>query len=155
MVENVREGRFEAQAQSFADGHSLRQPRVECDGPGPLQNADACISHARRTMSTMEEVGILEVLTTEWFDSLLLIHLALGHDCEGDSDGSMFTRAALVLLYAMLDAQLSVVAQWRMRDKPEAFKEAEILFLNEFALGLGSDGEVLVRDDSPVLQETD
>ena len=106
-------------------------------------------------MSTMEEVGILEVLTTEWFDSLLLIHLALGHDCEGDSDGSMFTRAALVLLYAMLDAQLSVVAQWRMRDKPEAFKEAEILFLNEFALGLGSDGEVLVRDDSPVLQETD
>jgi hypothetical protein len=100
-----------------------------------------------RKMSTMDEVGIPEVLMTEWFDSLLLIHLALGHDCEGDSEGSMFTRAALVLLYAMLDAQLSVVAQWRMRDKPEAFKEVEILFLNEYALGLGSDGEVLVRDD--------
>src|ERR1700736_5281088 len=49
VVENVREGRFEAQAQSFADAHSLRQPCVYPDGPGPLQNADACISHARRT----------------------------------------------------------------------------------------------------------
>ena len=49
VVENVREGRFEAQPQSFADGHRLRQPRVDCNGSGPLQNADACVSDAGRT----------------------------------------------------------------------------------------------------------
>ncbi len=100
-----------------------------------------------RKVSSMEDVGILEVLTGEWFDSLLLIHLALGHDCEGDSEGSMFTRAAQVLLYAMLDAQLSVVAQWKMREKGDSFREAEILFLNEYALGVGHDGEVWIGDD--------
>jgi len=100
-----------------------------------------------RRVSTMEDVGILEVLTGEWFDSLMLIDLALGHRCEGDSEGSMFTRAALVLLYAMLDAQLSVVAQWKMREKLDAFREAEILFLNEYALGIGHDGEVWIGDN--------
>jgi hypothetical protein len=101
----------------------------------------------KRKVSTMAEVGIPEVLSREWVDSLALIHLALAHDCEGDSDGSMLTRSALVLLYSMLDAELSVVAQWRMRDKGDSFEEAEILFLNEFAVGVGHDGEVWVGDD--------
>src|ERR1039458_8017482 len=100
-----------------------------------------------RRISTMAEVGIAEVLSGEWIDSLLLIHLALGHGCEGDSSGSMFTRSALVLLYAMVDAQLSVVAQWRMREKGEAFRETEVLFLNEYAVGVGHDGEVWIGDD--------
>ncbi len=101
----------------------------------------------KRKLTTMQEIGISEVLVGEWVDSLFLIHLALGHECEGDSEGSMFTRAALVSLYAMLDAQLSVVAQWKMREKPEAFEEAEILFLNEYAVGIGHDGEVWVGED--------
>lgn len=100
----------------------------------------------KRKLSTMEDVGILGVLTGEWMDSILLIRLALGHDCEGDSGGSMFTRAAIVLLYAMVDAQLSVVAQWRMREDPYRFREAEILFLNEYAVGVGHDGEAWVDD---------
>lgn len=100
-----------------------------------------------RRVSTMEDVGIPEVLTREWIDSLMLIHLALGHGCEGDSEGSMLTRAALVMLYAMLDAHLSVVAQWKMHERGGAFKEAEILFLNEYALGVGHDGEVWIGDD--------
>src|SRR5206468_589212 len=77
----------------------------------------------------------------------MLIQLALAHDCEGDSGGSMFTRAALVLLYGMVDAQLSVVAQWRMRERTDAFSEAEVLFLNEYALGVGHDSEVWVGED--------
>jgi hypothetical protein len=100
-----------------------------------------------RRVSTMEEVGIAEVLSKEWMDALYLIRLAMGHGCEGDSEGSMFTRAALVLLYAMLDAQLSVVAQWRMRETPSVFREPEILFLNEYALGIGHDGEVWIGED--------
>jgi hypothetical protein len=101
----------------------------------------------KRRLITMEEMGIREVLVAEWVDSLFLIHLALGHECEGDSDGSMFTRAALVSLYAMLDARLSVVSQWRMREKLKAFHEAEILFLNEYAVGVGHDGEVWIGED--------
>ena len=47
----------------------------------------------------------------------------------------------------MLDAQLSVVAQWRMRERAASFRESEILFLNEYAVGLGHDGEVWFDDD--------
>ena len=100
-----------------------------------------------RKVSTMDEIGIRDVLLNEWTDSIILTHLALDSKCEGDSEGSMLTRAALVLLYAMLDAQLSVVAQWRMRETPSAFKDPEILFLNEYAVGVGHDGEVWVGDD--------
>jgi hypothetical protein len=98
-------------------------------------------------VSTMNDVGIREVLVNEWIDSIGLTHFALESDCEGDSEGSMLTRAALVLLYAMLDAQLSVVSQWRMHETPDAFKEPEVNFLNEFAVGVGHDGEVWVGED--------
>jgi hypothetical protein len=95
----------------------------------------------------MGDVGISKVLTGEWIDALMLIQLALIHDCEGDSEGSMFTRAALVLLYGMVDAQLSVVAQCSMRESADAFSEAEVLFLSEYALGVRHDGEVWVGED--------
>jgi len=101
----------------------------------------------KNELRSMDEMGILQVLTTEWIDAGLAVGMAFGHDCEGDSEGSMLTRAALVLLYAMLDAQLSVVAQWRMREKPDAFDEAEILFFNEYAVGVAHDGEIWVGDD--------
>ena len=69
------------------------------------------------------------------------------HDSEGDSNGSMLTRAALVLLYAMVDAQLAIASQWRMHEKPSAFQEAEKLFLSEVAMGVGHDGEIWVDGD--------
>jgi hypothetical protein len=92
----------------------------------------------------MEEDGIGAVMSGEWLDSMFMTEIALGHECEGDSDGSMLTRAALVLLYAMLDAQLAVVSQWRMRESPSSFNATEALFLNEAAVGIGHDGEVWV-----------
>lgn len=95
----------------------------------------------------MDDAGLLEAGIGEWGDSLLLNTIALSHDCEKDSQGSMLTRAALVVLYAMLDAQLSVMAQWRMRENIERFLEAEILFLNEWASGIGHDGELWLAED--------
>ena len=100
-----------------------------------------------RRISTMASVGLPEVFSREWTDSSMMIQLALAHGCEGDSQGSMLTRAALVLVYSMLDAQLAAVAQWKMFENPELFTEAEILCLNEYALGVGHDGEVWVDDD--------
>jgi hypothetical protein len=100
-----------------------------------------------RAISTMAEKGIVEVMSTEWLDSMFMTQIALGHKCEADSEGSMLTRAAIVLLYAMLDAQLAVVSQWRMRELPAAFTETEMLFLNEAAVGIGHDGEVWIDSD--------
>jgi hypothetical protein len=42
------------------------------------------------------------------------------------------------MLYAMLDAQLSVVSQWKMHENIRAFGETEILFLNEYGVGVGT-----------------
>ncbi len=101
----------------------------------------------KRLLSTMDESGIVEAATAEWFDSHFLTSVALSHGTEGDSPGSMLTRSALVLLYAMLDAQLSVMAQWRMKEDIERFREAEVLFLNEWASGVGHDGELWLNED--------
>jgi len=44
-----------------------------------------------RKAAKMEDVGISEVLVSEWFDSVFLTDMAFEHDCEGDSSGSMLT----------------------------------------------------------------
>lgn len=76
-----------------------------------------------------------------------MVRIALSHGTEADSDGSMLTRAALVFLYAMIDAQLSLVSQWKTQEMPGAFHVAEVLFLNEAAAGVGHDGEIWVDSD--------
>ncbi len=100
-----------------------------------------------RKISTMEEIGIARVLTDEWCDSQLMTLIALTQQCEADSDGSMLTRAAIVLMYAMLDAQLSVVSEWKMRERASSFGDAEVHFLNEAAVYVGHDGEVWTDSD--------
>lgn len=47
----------------------------------------------------------------------------------------------------MLDAQLSIVSQWRIAESSSRFKEPELLFLNEIAIGIGHDGEVSIEDE--------
>src|SRR5262249_23241588 len=69
-------------------------------------------SGPKRKPSRMEDVGVIAVLTGEWTDSALMTMTALTQGCDVDSDGSMLTRAAIVMLYAMVDAQLSVVSEW-------------------------------------------
>lgn len=100
-----------------------------------------------RTVTNMQELRLVDVLLTEWLDALFMTEIAFAHGTEGDSDGSMLTRAALVLLYAMVDAQLAIVSQWKMRESPSAFAEAESLFLNEAAVGIGHDGEIFIDSD--------
>ena len=98
-------------------------------------------------LSRMTDFQIREVILQEWFDAVFLTRLALTNGVEGDSEGSMLTRAALILLYAMVDAQLSIISQWKMAEHPAEFLPAEVNFLSEIAVGVGHDGEALVEED--------
>jgi hypothetical protein len=95
----------------------------------------------------METVGVSGIISQEWLESLLWIEMAMHHDTERDSNGSMFTRAALILLYSMIDAQLAIVSQMYLQTHRERFSEAEALFLLERAVGIGTDGELFVSED--------
>lgn len=66
---------------------------------------------------------------------------------RGRFRGSLLTRAALVLLFAGVNAQLSIVSQWRLHDPSITFHAAERSFLEENVVGLGRDGEVEVVED--------
>jgi len=101
----------------------------------------------KRRITNMQDLSLVDVLLTEWVDAFFMTEIAFAHDTEGDSDGSMLTRAALVLLYAMVDAQLAIVSQWKMHENPSAFTEAEALFLTEVAVGIGHDGEIWIDSD--------
>ena len=95
----------------------------------------------------MSDIGVAEVVLGEWMDAAMIVKFALDSGVEGDSEGSMLSRAALILLYAMLDAELGIVAQWRMAEDIRRFEEAEINFLNEVAVGIGHDGEIQMEED--------
>jgi hypothetical protein len=104
-------------------------------------------SGPKRTLSRMEDVGIVTVLSDEWFDSTLIAMNAFAQGCDVDSDGSMLTRSAIVMLYAMIDAQLSVVSEWKLREKLSAFSETEARFLREAVVDIGRDGEPMTDSD--------
>jgi hypothetical protein len=100
-----------------------------------------------RPISSMAQVGVAKVLLSEWCDSMFMTNIALDQGTERDSEGSMLTRSALVVLYAMLDAQLAVISQWKMKEHGTAFTAAERLFLSEAAVGIGHDGEMWVEGE--------
>jgi hypothetical protein len=77
----------------------------------------------------------------------MICKFALESGTEGDSEGSLLTRVALVLLFAGVNAQLSIVSQWRLHDSSITFHPAERNFLEENVVGLGRDGEVEVVED--------
>jgi hypothetical protein len=108
---------------------------------------------AKTRFTTMKSVGIAEVLVHEWAGMMMICGLAFESGCEGDSAGSLLTRAALVLLFAGLDSQLSIVAQWRLHDKAVAFHEAERNFLKENVVGLGRNGEIETEEDRQSFKE--
>jgi hypothetical protein len=96
---------------------------------------------------TMASVGVREVLAGEWMNMAMLCQFAFESGTEGDSEGSLLTRGALVLLFAGVNAQLSIVSQWRLHDPSITFHAAERNFLEENVVGLGRDGEVEVVED--------
>jgi hypothetical protein len=102
---------------------------------------------------TMSSVGIGRVLVQSWMDMVMICGFALESGCEGDSEGSLLTRVALVLLFAGLDSQLSIVAQWRLHDGAITFHKAESNFLKENTVGLGQDGEVEIEEDRQGFKE--
>lgn len=115
------------------------------------RTADRRVSKSGFT--TMTGVGIAEVLVHEWVDMVMICGFAFEGGCEGDSAGSLLTRVALVLLFAGLDAQLSIVAQWRPHDESLTFHEAERNFLKENIVGIGEDGEIETEEDRQSFKE--
>jgi hypothetical protein len=99
-----------------------------------------------RGFANMADISIGEIISREWLEAQMVAELAQTSECEGDSDGSMLTRAALVLLYAMLDAQLSVIAQAHLHSGKVDFEQAEVLFLTEIAVGVNTDGEITATE---------
>jgi hypothetical protein len=108
---------------------------------------------SKSSFTTMTSVGLGEVLVREWIDMVMICGLAFEGGCEGDSAGSLLTRVALVLLFAGLDSQLSIVAQWRLHDRALAFHEAERNFLKENVVGIGKDGEIETEEDRQSFKE--
>jgi len=92
---------------------------------------------------TMTSVGIGKVLVQSWMDMVMICGFALESGCEGDSEGSLLTRVALVLLFAGVDSQLSIVAKAVVavrayfeelgRKAPETFK-AQVALLPAFEI---------------------
>jgi hypothetical protein len=103
--------------------------------------------------TTMTSIGIAKVLVQSWMDMMMICSFALESGCEGDSEGSLMTRVALVLLFAGLDSQLSIVAQWRLHDDAITFHKAESNFLEENTVGLGKDGEIEIAEDRQSFRE--
>jgi hypothetical protein len=103
--------------------------------------------------ASMASIGIGKVLVQSWTDMMMICGFALESGCEGDSDGSLLTRVALVLLFAVLDSQLSIVAQWRLHDSKITFQRAESNFLEENTVGLGQDGEIEMEEDRQSFKE--
>jgi len=95
-----------------------------------------------RKFAGMADQDLLDTLASEWLEARYFVEFAVGSECEQDSDGSMLTRAALVFLYAMVDAHLSLWTQAYLKSHGEKFEGPEVLFLSEFVVGVGTEGDV-------------
>lgn len=97
--------------------------------------------------SSLEDRDLRNALLDEWFDADMMLQLALAHPTEGDSEGSMLTRAALVMMYAMVDAHLSIATLRAFSVHTQFFAESEFRFLLEVFVELGEDGELMLVED--------
>jgi hypothetical protein len=80
-------------------------------------------------------------------ETFLMVAFALDSDTEGDSDGSMLTRAALVSLYANLDFQLYVFVHAALFSETATFEHAEMKFLTETTVDLDELGDPALSED--------
>ena len=132
----------------FYKGLLYCMPNFDGSLSGPMGRRVTKLKSLDQSFTTMSAVGFMGVVTREWFDSVLMTEFALDSQCEGDSEGSMLTRAGLVVLYGMLDGQLALNAQAHLYSGRAEFSQSEILFLTETALELDATGAVIV-DESP------
>jgi hypothetical protein len=101
----------------------------------------------------MLDEGIATVIAKEWFGIVMICSFALESGTDRGEEGSLLTRAAIVLLFAGLDAQLSIVAQWHLHDPGTQFEPVERLFLEENIVQLGQDGEIEVIEDRQAFKQ--
>ncbi|MBB6144308.1 hypothetical protein HNQ77_002260 [Silvibacterium bohemicum] len=95
-----------------------------------------------RVLKTREE--LIAALTGEWTDAHTLFDVANLHGTEGDSEGSMLTRAALVSIYSMVMAHVSILGRLGVLLNPKLFSEKEINFLNEKDYQWTDEGEMVL-----------
>lgn len=95
-----------------------------------------------RVLRNREE--LIAALAGEWLDAHTLFDVANVHRAEGDSEGSMLTRAALVGVYSMVMAHVSILGRMAVLLNPELFSEKEINFLNEKDYQWTDDGEMVL-----------
>jgi hypothetical protein len=73
-----------------------------------------------------------------------MFDIANVHGTEGDSEGSMLTRAALVSVYSMVMAHTSLLGKMAVVLNPGLFSEKEINFLNEKDYQWSDEGELIL-----------
>ena len=95
-----------------------------------------------RVLRTREE--LIAALAGQWIDAHTMFDVANVHGTEGDSEGSMLTRAALVSVYSMLMAHVSILGRMVDLLNPGLFSEKEINFLNEKDYQWADEGEVVL-----------
>jgi hypothetical protein len=96
--------------------------------------------------STIPEVGVIAVLANEWTKTNFLVQIALENAPEGDSDGSLLTRLAVVRIVAMINAMLSTIAQMEIA-KGTPFEDVELLYLSEYTIEMDKSGELDLAED--------
>jgi hypothetical protein len=95
-----------------------------------------------RVLRTREE--LIAALASEWIDAHTMFDVANAHGTEGDSEGSMLTRAALVSVYSMVMAHVSILGRMGDLLNPGLFSEKEINFLNEKDYQWADEGELVL-----------
>jgi hypothetical protein len=95
-----------------------------------------------RVLESREE--LMAALAGEWVDAHTMFDIANVHGTEGDSEGSMLTRAALVSVYSMVMAHVSLLGKMAVVLNPGLFSEKEINFLNEKDYQWSDEGELIL-----------
>jgi len=95
----------------------------------------------------MDQKDSREIIVSEWMDALFMTKIALDHPSEGDSDGSMLTRAALILMFGMIEAELAAVSYALITANIDKFEEAEVLFMLEKVVEINDAAEVSMSEN--------
>jgi hypothetical protein len=88
--------------------------------------------------------ALIRRLAGEWTDAHILSDIANMHGTEGDSGGSMLTRAALVSVYSMVMAHVSILGRLAVFLNPDLFSEKEVNYLNEKDYQWTDEGEMVL-----------
>ena len=101
----------------------------------------------------MDQKDSRETIVSEWMDTLFMIKIALDHPTEGDSNGSMLTRAALILMFGMIEAELAAISYALMTGNIDKFEEPEVLFMLERVVKINDTAEVSMSESKTAFKQ--